>query len=296
MSKAKKNRMSTSIIWLIIILIVLIYVVYNIINLLIEPTEIFLVKKDTLSEEESAVGYIIREESVIPNDSGDKEILPIKVEGEKVAKGDIVYRYSYSNEENLNKQIEELNIQIQDALEKQTDLFSNDIKALNSQIDSKIENLKYENNIQKIIEYKKDIDTYINKKVNIIGESSNSGSYIKELIAQKANIEKQLELETKFETASVSGVVSYRIDNLEEVLSPKDFTTINEKVLEGLKIKTGQIINTSNNQCKIVNNYNCYIATITESKNAKNAKVGDSITIRLSTREKNQIDDFIYFK
>ena len=222
--------------------------------------------------------------------------MPIKVEGEKVAKGDIVYRYSYSNEENLNKQIEELNIQIQDALEKQTDLFSNDIKALNSQIDSKIENLKYENNIQKIIEYKKDIDTYINKKVNIIGESSNSGSYIKELIAQKANIEKQLELETKFETASVSGVVSYRIDNLEEVLSPKDFTTINEKVLEGLKIKTGQIINTSNNQCKIVNNYNCYIATITESKNAKNAKVGDSITIRLSTREKNQIDDFIYFK
>ena len=80
-----------------------------------------------------------------------------------------------------------------------------------------------------------------------------------------------------------SGIISYRIDGLENVLIPGDFSYLNMNFLNDLNLKTGQIIASSNEKGKIINNFNCYIATIMNSENAKNAKVGDKVTIRLST-------------
>lgn len=83
----------------------------------------------------------------------------------------------------------------------------------------------------------------------------------------------------------LSGVVSYRIDNLESVLTPNDFTNINKEFLDKLNLKTGAIVATSNQMGKIINNFECYIATVMNSEEAKKAKVGDKATIRLSTQD-----------
>ena len=57
--------------------------------------------------EEATEGYIIREETVIEGKNSKNTIVPIKTEGERVSKGDSVYRY-YSNEEDeLVKKIHE---------------------------------------------------------------------------------------------------------------------------------------------------------------------------------------------
>ena len=61
----------------------------------------------------------------------------------------------------------------------------------------------------------------------------------------------------------MSGVVSYRVDNLEEVLTINNFENL----------KTGQVVATSNEYGKIINNYECYIATILKSKEAKEATI-----------------------
>ena len=48
-----------------------------------------------------------------------------------------------------------------------------------------------------------------------------------------------------------------------------------------LNIKTGQIIGTSNEAGKIINNYECYIACIMDSERAKNSKVGDELELMI---------------
>lgn len=46
-------------------------------------------------------------------------------------------------------------------------------------------------------------------------------------------------------------------------------------------MKTGQIIAANDESGKIINNYECYIATVLNSENAKQAQVGDSVKLRL---------------
>ena len=55
--------------------------------------------------------------------------------------------------------------------------------------------------------------------------------------------------------------------------------------LEGLKLKTGQLIATSDESGKVIDNSKCYIATISNSEQAKNAKLDDKVQIRLSNRK-----------
>ena len=167
----------------------------------------------------------------------------------------------------------------------QTDLFSADINAIDNQIDTKISGLKEKNNIQEITENKKDINTYTTKKSKIAGELSESGTYIKELIQEREQYENKLKENSEYVKAPISGVVSYRVDNLEEVLTPNSFDELNKEMLNKLDVKTGQIVSTSSEMGKVINNYECYICAIVKSKEAKEAKIGNKVLLKLSTQE-----------
>ena len=108
-------------------------------------------------------GYVIREETVIQGDNYKNGMVQIKAEGERVAKDDPVFRYYSNNEETLVKKIQELDIKIQEAMANETNFFSNDIKLLENQIQEKLVELETLNDIQKIAQYKKDINTRITK-------------------------------------------------------------------------------------------------------------------------------------
>ena len=77
------------------------------------------------------------------------------------------------------------------------------------------------------------------------------------------------------------------MDGLEDILTPSNFGNLSKKMLEDLHLKTGQIVSTSEESGKIIDNFSCYIACVLKSKNLeeKNANVGDSINIRLSNRK-----------
>lgn len=286
-AKNKTNIIKKKTIRTIIVLLIisaLMYMTYSIINLIITPTDTLIIENGTVAVQESAVGYIIRDETIVKGSNYENGMLQIKTEGEKVAVGENVFRYYSNNEEILNKKIQELNTQIQEAMEGQTEIFSSDIKSLDTQIENKIEGLKYKNSIQGIIEYKNDIDTYLTKKSKIAGQLSASGTYINELLSQKQQYENELAANSEYVKASRSGVVSYRIDNLEEVLTPNGFENLNKDVLDRLNIKTGQIISTSTQMSKIVNNYETYIATILKSDEAKQAEVNKKVKLKMSTQ------------
>jgi len=262
------------------------YIIYVIINLFTNPTDNFIIKKDLLTAEESTVGYIIREEKVIETKSYENGIVKIKDEGEKVAKGENIFRYYTENEDEINAQIQDIDKQVQVALDGQNNLFPTDIKSLDNQIEEKLKNIIGGNNVQEIAEHKKDINTYISKKAKIAGELSPAGSYINDLIKQRSLLEQELYDSTEYVVAESSGVVSYRIDGLENILTPSGFENLSKEYLEEFKVKTGQLIASNENSVKIVNNFECYIVIISNSKEAENAKEGDKIYLKMSNLQK----------
>ena len=264
------------------LLCVIIYVFCIVIRLVKNPTNTFLVEQGQIYQEEVTNGYIIRDETVVKGENYKNGMSQIKTEGERVAKGEAIFRYYSNGEDNLVKKIEELDKKIDEAMENENNkIFSSDTKVLENQILEKIENAYNESNLQKIKEYKKDINTYITKKAKIAGELSPSGSYLKKLIDQRSSYENSLNSGAEYLKSPISGVVSYRVDGYEEILTTKDFGNISKEFLEGLNLKTGQIIAASNESGKIIDNYKCYIATILSSEYAQKAQIGDSVKLRL---------------
>jgi len=275
-------RKHKRVIIMFVLLCVIIYIFCIVAKLIKNPTDTFLVEQGQIYQEEIANGYIIRDEVVVKGENYKNGMSQIKTEGERVAKGEAIFRYYSNGEDNLIKKIEELDKKIDEAMDNENNkIVSSDTKVIENQILEKIESAYNESNLQKIKEYKKDINTYITKKAKITGELSPSGSYLKKLIDQRSNYEKTLNSGAEYIKAPTSGVVSYRVDGYEELLTTKDFGNFTKDFLENLNLKTGQIIAATDESGKIIDNYKCYIATVLTSEYAQKAQVGDSVKIRL---------------
>lgn len=269
----------------VIILTILIIAIYTILHLVNNQFDVFVVTNGTLEQEETVSGYVVREETVIKGKNYKNGMVKIKSEGEKVAKGDSIFRYYSSNEENIKNEIANLDAKIQQIMQNENGAFNTDIKLLESQIEKELNSTYEANSVQKIQDSKKNISSYVTKKAKISGEYSPSGSYLKTLLSQREEYEKQLNENSEYIEATDSGVVSYRVDGLEEVLQTSDFSKLNKDFLEKLNLKTGQTIASSEEMGKIINNYKCYIIFNSDSNEAKSAKQGDSIKIRLQNSE-----------
>lgn len=282
-SKEKINR--KKIIIYIAFIFILLYLVYAVYLLVKEPTDKVTVEQGTLYLEETDIGYVIRDEQVVKGNNYKNGMEQIKNEGEKTAKGESIYRYYSKNEEELKQKISELDLQIQEALKGQKDTSSSDVKLLENQLDEKIEMLNKITDMSKMEEYRKQINEIITKKAKLSGEASAAGAYLKQLYTQRTNLENQLNSGAEYIKAPVSGIVSYKVDGLEETLTPNNFSTLNKEFLEKLNLKTGQLIATSDECGKIIDSSKCYIATITNSEESKKAKIDDKVQIRLANNK-----------
>ena len=266
----------------VIFAIILIYVIYYTVKLVQNPTNTFIVTNGKISQEENDIGYIVREETVIKGQNYKNGMAKIKNEGEKVAKGDSVFRYYSSGEENLKSKIAELDVEIQELMQNEKGNYPSDAKLLESQIEKELDSICQVNNAQKIQEYKKSINTYITRKAKL---SSPSNTKLKELLNQREEYENKLNSDSENVNATESGIVSYRVDGLENVLTVDDFSKLNNSFLQELNLKTGQTVASSEEMGKIINNYECYIVFNSNTNEAKNSKAGDTLKIRLQNSD-----------
>lgn len=268
---------------LLLILIVVICLLYNVIALFINPSDTFMIDNGKVSSSEEAKGYIIRDEKLFQGENYKNGISQIKTEGQRVAKGDPIFRYYSNNENDLVKKIADLDSQIQEAMEEENNIYSSDIVVLEKQIEENLMLLTKTNNLKDVSEYEKIINRALTKKAKLVGELSPSGSYIKKLVSQRTKYEKQLNSGSEYINATVSGTVSYKVDGLEETLTPNNLGDLNEEYLNNLHLKTGEMIATNEEKGKIVNNYYCYIVAVLNSEEAKAAQIDDKVEIILST-------------
>ena len=272
------------IIAIVSVIAILIYVICSVYMLLTNPTDTYIVKQGSLSEEDECIGYIIRKEKIVKGEDFQNGIYAIASEGQRVAVGESIFRYYSDSEKQIKTQISGLNYKIQELLEQEKNIPSADIKAIEAQIESKIQNINNLTNYQEIIENKKNIDNLITKKINFIGDITENKD-IKSLVNERKNLEKQLKNGAEYQKAEIAGIVSYRVDGLEQKLTTEQFNEITEKYLNDLDVRTGKIVSTSNECGKVIDNFKCYMAITMNSKNAMEAKVNDSVKLRISNSE-----------
>lgn len=261
---------------------ILLYVAYAIYLLVKQPTNIFTIEEGKLYQEETDIGYVIRNETVVKGENYKNGMMQIKSEGERAAKNENIFRYYSSNEESLKKKIEDLDNKIQEVMLNDNSLFSSDMKLLENQIDEKVADINQIEDSTKLVEYKKSISDLVTKKAKIAGDLSPKGSYLNQLIEERKGYESQLNSGAEYVAAPMSGIVSYKVDGLEETLTPDNFSSLSKEYLESLDLKTGKLVATSEESGKVIDNFSCYIVAISSSEEAKNTEVGKRIKIRLS--------------
>lgn len=283
MKEAQKNGNFITVIITLIFIIFFIVLVTNGTKILKKPTDVFIVANGSLSYEELAEGYIIRNETVLQGENYKNGMVQILSDGERAAKNDEVFRYYSNSEENILKQISELDEEINELIETNNlSLVTSDIASIENQIENTIDLMYNVNYLQKNQENKNKIEAYISRRTQITGVASPSDSYVRILTDKRRELENSLKAGSETIMSPKSGLASYRVDGLEETLKTDNFDYLSTDLLNSFELKVGATIPLSNEKGKIVDNFVSYIAVITDTEKGLSSKVGDKVTIRLS--------------
>ena len=284
-SKKKKKNILKKIIIIVVLIIITLYSMYKLGNLIKNPSNTYIVVNGELSKTEYVTGIIAREETMVEENDSGEEMIKVIEEGERVAKGDTIFRYESGEEETIKKQITKVDEEIQKIINEDENLFSSDKKMIESQITDEIDKLYKLNNIEKMQMYKKNINEYTSKQARMLGELSPSNSYLKQLINERNSYEEELSSSSEDIKAPAAGMVSYMVDEYEEIINTEDLDNLNNEFLNSLNIKEQEGIKTSNYKAKIVNNYHCYLVFNSKSEDIYNIKLKDNLKIKLSNEE-----------
>lgn len=286
MKKNDKKSENIKLVMTIIAMMILIFIVTSSTKMLKKPVNVSVVEAGSLSYEEATTGYILRDEIVMQGENYKNGMVPIVSDNKKAAKNEAIFRYYSNGEEKVLSEIAGLEKEINEILET-TDLkiFTTDILSLEKSIETTIDNMYDLNEISKIQENYKLVEEYMSKKTDITGKQSPEGSYIKNLTNKRDNLKASLDNGSEIIHAPISGIVSYRTDELEEILKTDNFDYLSKELLDSFKLKVGAIVPINTEKGKVVDNFHCYIATCINTEKANDAKVGDKVLLRLSTTD-----------
>lgn len=255
-----------------------------------------------------SIGMVLKKEEIV--ELNNKEVaIPIVEENKRVAKGDTIAIYRNEKYEEYLNSIEELDKTIQTLILDLPASYSNDVASIDAKITSLAKEAKKETSYIKMQEYKTKIDELSYKKVLILGERSPEGSKVRELIEQREQVENEsLSIEANNILAPVSGVATYKIDELENFINFDDILNYDITKMEEI-ISKYKSSNISNFGIKIVDNYKAYILIKEEkSENDEYIEIGkkyslkfgekgiDSITAELVKSVENNGYNYIIFK
>ena len=235
----EKNKINKKKIVIAIVAVIgIIYILYVVTLLHEDENDTFFIEQGTMHKEETVVGYVIRNETVIKGDEYQNGIVQIAGEGEKVAKDEPIFQYYNNETKELTRKISEIDFKIQETLKTEKITLTSNIKLIETQIEDKIENLRNLNNTQEITEYNKEIEDLLEKKIEALGEITTTSDGLKQLVRERNSYRDQIKSMTEYIIAPTSGIVSYRVDGLEETLTPQRFNDLNREYLEKLNLKT----------------------------------------------------------
>lgn len=279
-----KKQNSKNVLIFIVSAILVIFLFTWFIRVANSSAETMIVTDGTISQSETLAGYYVREERIVNSDKNKNGMQQIITEGQKVAANESIFRYYAENENNNKAKINEIDEKIQKLVEtSDIGIYNSDLRLIDSQMLDSLKNISTYNSIQNIKELKSTMKILENKKAEIVASSTSNDSEISKLISERKTLEKQRDADSTYIKAPISGILSYRIDGLEDKLKISDIKNYNNEYLENLNLDTGKIIPTSTTEGKIVNNFECYVIINSSSEEAKKAKERERVQITLPT-------------
>lgn len=243
--------------------------------------EKYLVNEGKIDYTTSCIGYVIKNEKIIDVDS-NKVLIPTVSEGSRVSKNNIIATYRGSEYQDYQNRLKELDAEILSAMKDIDVEYSVDVSNLESQVINTIVDSQGISSMVEMQEYKTVVDSLLSKRATIIGELSPEDAYVKELIAKRENLEKELMSSSSNIKASIGGIISYTVDGLEDKLTEETINNLNyEDVKEYVKNRK----EISSNKIRITSNYEAYILARVDNIDSDYVKVGKEYELKLTGAE-----------
>ncbi len=279
--KKKKSAFKENIKTIVILVIVTVLVIGALIyNNYFNYNETYTVVKGSVEKASDTYVYVLKNEKVIETDTNTVAI-PVIEQDKRTSKGDVIAIYKNSNYDNYQKEIEELDKEIQTLVKDLPSVYSNDVNTIDNQISQVVKEAQKETSYVKMQEYKNRINELLSKKVNIIGQLSPAGSKIRELIEKREKLEKDSKNSNNNIKAKMSGIVTYKLDGLENEIDFDSVLNYNESKFDEIISKYSDN-NTNNFGIKIVDNFKCYyLVKENEDENSQYMVEGRNYRIKL---------------
>ena len=250
-----------------------------------ENTRQYLVQKGTLEYTELATGYIVKNERTILKDPS-MVLVPVVTEGSRVSKSDVIATYKGEEYTNYEENLIRMDTEILERMQYLPVVYSSEVDAIEKTIYSLVKQSMGTTSYNKMQEYKQKINTYINKRANIIGELSPDGAEIKKLIKERNEYEAKAKKSNDNILAPIPGIVSYTIDGLEEILTYNDVKDLDYWTIKNTILEKKQSDNT---KIKVVNNYEAYIVMKVNLENERYIVKGYNYRLRLIEQENYEL-------
>lgn len=236
-----------------------------------------LVQSGLLEHTEIATGYIVKNEKTIQKDQ-TKVLVPVVSEGTRITKDGIIATYKSDEYKNYEETLAKLDKEILERMKYLPVVYSSEVDAIDETIYYLVKQSMGETSYNKMQEYKQKINTYINKRANIIGELSPDGAEIKELIRKRNEYEEEAKKSNDNIISPIAGIVSYTTDGLEDKLGYENVDDLDYNTIKNLVNDYQQV---DNLKIKVVDNYEAYIVMKVSLDNAQYIDTGYNYRLRL---------------
>ena len=251
-----------------------------------DPFSSVLCYTHTVDETVEAVGYVVRDEVVLPQQSGVVDILP--EEGEKVAAGEtvaVVYQDASALDQKLAIRQLELELeQLEYSLRQ--DSGRGDIARLDQDIMDAMVELRADtaagdfSRLEENAMQLKSMVFHRNYTYNNNMESVESiTAMIKEVSSRLQALKKQSAQDSRRVTAPIPGVYSGQVDGLEGVLT---VDTLEQLTVSGLEELPGVSVDQEGQTGKLITDTRWYFAAVVAEAGVKDLREGSRITLRFS--------------
>lgn len=288
-----KGKNTSNLIYVMIALFLAAYVpsIYNLVCG--KCINVGFISMGDIEESINVNGYIIRDETLINAPLTGKYVSDVQ-EGEKVQANQMIAKVLLEGDEDILEDIKKLDFEILEAKRSKAnnkEVYNSDISKIDDKIEENINLLIKETNDSKYTGYKRvksDIDALMMKKSEIIGHDAVTDSYIDTKINERNMLYAKLNRQDKDIKADNTGVISFCVDGLENILKISSIQELDYKFFDSNEIKnvrrdSDNLVVTANTPfAKIINGIDAYVASVMDEGIAVRYKEGELVKVRFN--------------
>ena len=265
-----------------------VFVILQVYSSLINPVTTDTVYKHSAYSGYDASGYIIRNETVLKSSVTGTLGYEISDGGRVAKNGTVAVIYPDGESAERRVKIEKLDLQIEKlkAIQTYNDLNAIDIGALDVKIRGALSALADETQNGEVV-LSENYDNFlssVNRKQIVTGQIGNFNQLIASLEAERDNLKASVSEPMGEIKAPLSGYVIYTVDGYETAVSADDLESLSAEAIKEIKPTE----TATDAVCKIVSDYEWYIAAEVPFDEALKLKLGNKIKLKtklLSTPE-----------